>query len=73
MVYADFEALVKPERERAEPGHNTFNYESQSPCSVGYFVLSVFPDFKRDYRSKTGEDCVRWFLTEMIELEQVAM
>ena len=72
-MYADCEALLRLARDRHEHGHNSFNYESQSPSSVGYIVVSVFHDIKRDYRSPTGEQSERWFLHDIREQERVAM
>ena len=74
IVNSDFEALVNSTgRTHGERLHNSFDYETQTPCSVGYVVLSVFPDFHRAYKSYTGEDCVRWFLEEMVAVERQAM
>ena len=73
IIYADFEALVKSTgRTHGERVHTSFDYETQNPCSVGYVVLSVFPDFQRAYKSYSGEDCVRWFLEEMVAVESQA-
>ena len=50
VVYSDFEALVK-EKEIDHPtrGHKSFDYETQTPCSVGYKVISLFRELDEDY------------------------
>ena len=53
--------------------HNSFDYEKQVPCSVGYFVITRITDFHRDSRSGRGVDCIHWFIEEMIAVEQEAM
>ena len=43
MLYVDFEALVIPTRlDHPERGDRTFEYETQTPCSVGYYIVSTF-------------------------------
>ena len=74
IVYADFEALVKAsDIDHPVQGHKSFDYESQVPCSVGYNVLSCFPQYNGKYQSHLGEDCVDWFLDSMLQLAQDAM
>ena len=68
---ADFEALVKSTGQ--DQGDRSFDYESQTPCSVGYTIVSTFPQFDRLYKFKLGEDCVQWFVDEMMDFEKVAM
>ena len=74
IVYADFEALVKAsEINHPVRGHKTFDYETQTPCSVGYNVVSCFPQYNGKYESHLGGDCVEWFLDSMLQLAQDAM
>ena len=41
VVYADFEALVKSTgQEQATRGDGSFDYETQTPCSVDYTIVS---------------------------------
>ena len=55
MVYADFEALVIPTgQDHPEGGHRSFDYESQTPCSVGYYIVSTFPQFHIGYQARMG-------------------
>ena len=73
-VYADFEALVQPsERTRAESGHNSFEYESQVPCSVGYKIISTFRQFDKPNESHVSLDSVKWFIDEKKQFEKRAM
>ena len=63
VVYTDFQALVVPTgQEHAERGHRFFDYESQTPCSVGYYIVSSFPQFNVGYQCQMGEDCVKWLI-----------
>ena len=72
-VYADFEALVKQtDLDHPTRGHKSFDYETQTPCSVGYKVISLIPELEGDYQSYVGEDCVEWFLQQMFDLQQKA-
>ena len=74
VVYADFEALVIPTgQEHPERGHRSFDYESQTPCSVGYHIVSTFPQFNIGYQARMGEDCVKWMIAELMEFEKKAM
>ena len=74
MLYADFEALVKSTgQDHGTRGHKSFDYESQTPCSVGYTIVSTFPRFERLYKFHMGEDCVKWFVDEMRQFEKEAM
>ena len=41
--------------------------------SVGFCVVSSFPQFEVIYKSKVGEDCVNWFIKELLEFEKQAM
>ena len=73
-MYPDLEALLKSRaQDQATRGHRFFDYESQTPCSVGYTIVSTFPQFERYYKIRVGEDCVKLFVHEMIELENDAM
>ena len=73
-MYADFEALVKSTgQDHATRGHKSFDYESQTPCSVGYTIVSTFPQFERLYKFKTEEDCVKWFVDQMRSLVKDAI
>ena len=55
---------------RAGIGHSI---ASQARCSVGYAIVSSFPQFERLYKFKMGEDCVKWFVDEMMQFEKEAM
>jgi len=68
VVYADFEAFVRPTGQ-THPirGHKTFDYEEQVPCSVGWKVVSVVPQFDHDYRQLVGENCVERFLKKILK------
>ena len=41
--------------------------------SVGYCIVSSFPQFEVVYKSKVGEDCVKWFIEELLEFERQSM
>ena len=74
VVYAHFEALVIPTgQEHPERGHRSFDYECQTPCSVGYYIVSTFPQFNNGYQARMGEDCLKWLITELMGFEKKAM
>ena len=74
VVYADFEAFINPTgNTHPNRGHKTFEYELQTPCSVGWKIISVVPQFERDYQSKVGDDCVEFFLARMHEFAEEAI
>ena len=74
IVYADFEALViASDRTGPDRGHKSFDYETQIPCSVAYYVVSCFPQFTNKFDSHDGPDCVDWFLDRMLELQKEAI
>ena len=57
MIYADIEALVKErDVDHPEHGHKALDYETETPCSVGFKVITVIPELEGDYQSYIGED-----------------
>ena len=60
-------------QDNATQGHKPFDYEHQTPVSVGYCIVSSFPQFEVVYKSKVGEDWVNWFIKELLEFEKQAM
>ena len=74
MVYAAFEAVIIPTgQDHQERMQRSFDYESQTPCSVGYYIVSTFPQFNVGYQSRMGEDCVKWLISELRGFETMAM
>ena len=65
--------MIPTGQEHPERGHRSFDYESQTPCSVGYHIVSTFPQFNIGYQSRMGEDCVKWLIAELMEFEKKAM
>ena len=73
MVYADVEALVIPTgQEHTTRMHRSFDNESETPCSLGYYIVSIFPQFNKGYKSEMG-GCIYWFMEEMQNFAQEAM
>ena len=61
-VYADFECINQPQ--------NIPNVLfKQFPIAVGYYLISPF---ESKYYSYFGSDCTKWFIKEMLKLEQEA-
>ena len=61
-VYADFQCINQPQ--------NTPNVLfKQLPIAVGFYVLSQFGN---KYISYFGTDCKKWFVKEMLKIEQEA-
>ena len=51
MSYADFEAMLRSTGgENLVRGHKSFQYERQTPFSVGYTIISTFPPFERQFQ-----------------------
>ena len=74
VVYADFEAMVRSTGdEHPVRGHKSFEYERQTPFSVGYTIVSTFPQFERSFKYCVGEGCVHWFMEHMLEFANDAM
>ena len=72
--YADFEALVKSTGQAdATPGDRSFDYETETPWSVCYTIVSIFPQFDVMYKSKVWEKCFKWFGEEMTVSEKAEM
>ena len=47
VVYPDFEArVITTGQDHATRGHRSFDYESQTPCTVGYEIVSTFPQIQ---------------------------
>ena len=49
VEYADFEAMVKQtDLEHPTRGHNSFYYETQTPSSLAFKLISLFPELEGD-------------------------
>ena len=49
VVYADIKALVKEtDLDHHLLAHKSFDYETQSSCSVGFKVISLIPELNGD-------------------------
>ena len=69
-----FNAVMKSARQdHATWGQRSFDYESQTTCSLAYTIVSTLPQFERLYKFKVREDRVRLFVHEMVEFENVEM
>ena len=64
-VYADFECINQPEKIPNTPKV----LFKQIPIAVGYYLI---PPFGNYYYSYFGEDCTKWFVNEMFNLEKIA-
>ena len=74
VVYADFEAFLNPTGDTyGRRGHKTIEYEEQTPCSIGWKVVSVIPQFDKPFQHRMGEDCVLQFLNEMRDFAEEAV
>ena len=61
-VYADFECINQPQKDPRV-------LFKQIPIAVGYYQISPFGN---NYSSYFGTDCTKWFVKEMLILEQEA-
>ena len=61
-VYADFECINQPQKDPKV-------LFKQIPIAVGFYVISPF---ESKYYSYFGTDCTKWFVKEMLKLEQEA-
>ena len=61
-VYADFECINQPQ-------NNPKVLFKKIPIAVGYYQISPFGN---NYSSYFGTDCTKWFVKEMLKLEQEA-
>ena len=61
-VYAGFECLNIPIQQ------NNISFK-QVPIAVGYYIVTPW---ENKYYSYFGFDCVKWFVNEMLILEQIA-
>ena len=73
MDYAEFEPLVIPTGQDHATRHRSFDKESQTSCSVGYYIVSTFPHFNKGYKHELGEGCVKWFSEEKQDFVKEAM
>ena len=64
-VYADFECINQP---TDDPIKSKVLF-IQIPIAVGFYLISPFGN---QYYSYFGEDCVTWFVNEMLTLEKIA-
>ena len=61
-IYADFECINQPEKDDKV-------LFKQMPIAVGFYVITLFGN---KYNSYFGTDCNKWFIKEMLKLEQEA-
>ena len=48
-------------------------YQEHKPCSVGFKLISSFPQLQMPYESYFGVDCTEMFLKLLVEIEQRCM
>ena len=71
-VYADFECINQPQNtndREATPIYKSKVLFKQIPIAVGFYLKSPFGN---QYYSYFGDDCVTWFVNEMLTLENIA-
>lgn len=51
----------------------SFDYVNQTPCSVGYYIFSSFPQFKNGSKSRMVEQCGKWLIELSRDFEKEAM
>lgn len=69
VVYADIESILKKSDDEISNSDKTSAYQKHEAFSIGYYCD------KHDtskYRSKTGPDCVKWFVGEMENIAHAA-
>ena len=71
VIYADFETINIPSNDAA--GTKTIRYQKQVPCAVGYKVVSPGNVSQYDYKYYIGADCDKWFIRQMLEVEEELM
>lgn len=67
VVYADFEALIKPiDTCQPDPTTSYTNaYQNHVPCAVAYQMVCSYDDSLSFYKFYTGEDAAKWFMEGM--------
>ena len=60
-------------QDQSELGHRSFDYVRETPCSVGYYIVSTNRQFNVGYQTRMGEDCGKWLISELRGLETKAM
>ena len=74
LEYADFEARVgSTPDEHPVRGNRSFEYESQTPFSVEFTIVSTFPLFERRFKYCVAAGSIRWFFEQMLEFADEAM
>ncbi|XP_063392461.1 uncharacterized protein LOC134677958 [Cydia fagiglandana] len=68
VVYADFEAMLKPIIPTCTPSQSssyTVDYQSHEPYSFGYYIKCSYDESKSKYVTFRGEDCAKEFIKSL--------
>ena len=73
VVYADFESIIKNQKDLKEASEKTFSHEFQNheACGFAYKVVCMDPRFTKDTYVYRGPDAGREFLRKILEEEKV--
>lgn len=74
VVYADIESILRKPNDDNEfsASKKTTAYQKHEVYSIGYY--GAFSNYYDDskYRSKSGADCIDWFVKEMVDVAHMA-
>ncbi|KAJ8976670.1 hypothetical protein NQ317_004752 [Molorchus minor] len=70
IIYCDFEALLRSVDNSGNES-KTERYQKHEAFAVGYFLHCNYDPSISYYRSYVGEDCVRWFIRELENIEKM--
>ena len=68
-MYADFECNNQPQNTAKLASHDPKVLIKQIPIAVGYYQISPFGTY---YHSYFGVNCLKWFVNEMLIIENFA-
>ena len=74
VVYSDFEALfISIGQDLNTRWDRSFDAVTVTACSMGYYIVSTFPEFPKGYKSQIVEGCAKWLLAGLRDWEKEAM
>ncbi|KAK5646714.1 hypothetical protein RI129_005178 [Pyrocoelia pectoralis] len=68
VIYADLESILEKFSRAGDEGSNTRVCEKHVPFSIAYYLKCSYDDSLSKFQLYRGEDCITWFVNELLNL-----
>ncbi|KAK5648360.1 hypothetical protein RI129_003252 [Pyrocoelia pectoralis] len=68
VIYADLESILEKFSRAGDEGSNTRVCEKHVPFSIAYYLKCSYNDSLSKFQLYRGEDCITWFVNELLNL-----